>query len=1015
MSSAGPICSVFALSLVLIPLGLSAPTSAQEAVQGADPGTVAVAPVVPQQVRYSGKLATRAGDTVEAVFRIYASAEGGEPLWTETQKISMAEDGSYSVLLGSADPKGLPQTVFAGGVARWLGVSVERGAESDRVMLASVPYAMKSADAEALAGHAASDFVTQEQLSALALQSSQASQANQSTNPTPAFSPETSGTVTGSGTTGTIPIWTGTLTQGNSNMVQVGSEIGINETTPAAMLDVNGTEAVRGELSLPTTGTATTAKGYPSQTLQFGSSLWSTTAAAPVAQNFSLATIPVGNDTATPSASLLFQYQSGTSAPAGILSIGSTGLISFASGQLFPGTITGAIGTTPLIAGVSGHNITVQLDETAMLATFNATYAQLSNSNSFTGSQSIKGGLSLTAGLTAQSSAVTGYSTAVEGFKSNGAIAATPASLATSTAAQNSPQLQLGASAYNSGSAAAVAQTYAWQTQVSGNDTASPTANLALLFGSGTGPAATGLSIASNGAINFSPHQTFPITGTGGGTITGITTTSPLTGSGTAGSVALGLNATALETTLDGVYPQLSTGNIFSSYLEAYQTAGAGNAALLGWGSNGSVGTFGDSDTGYGLQGESTSGFGTYSQVTTPAAGSAGVLGFTGTGFSATYSAEAGVANAGVWADTSTAGSGIPLALLATADDAYAAALITNGADFPALFADNNNGTAAEFTAASGYGVTASTSSGTGVYGSTSASGNGVEGIVSNAVEQENGVLGVANTSSGTGTVYNIYAGVQGDTGTSSTSVAPAWAIGVLGTADDSHAGVFLNNSSGWSTLYVENYDSGGTGLFKTFMAADKDGTCGIGSGGNLSCTGQIKTLVDAGDGASKVETYAVQSPENWMEDFGSGELKSGVAVITIDRAFSGTVTADASYHVFLTPNGDSKGLYVIAKTPNTFEVRESGGGTSSLTFDYRIVAKRRGFEAQRLVDVTERFNAEQKASTMARTSGIKRKPMIARKSPLIAALNSRHAPIAAGRTPIAKKPMIRPAVTPHS
>jgi len=29
------------------------------------------------------------------------------------------------------------------------------------------------------------------------------------------------------------------------------------------------------------------------------------------------------------------------------------------------------------------------------------------------------------------------------------------------------------------------------------------------------------------------------------------------------------------------------------------------------------------------------------------------------------------------------------------------------------------------------------------------------------------------------------------------------------------------------------------------------------------------------------------------------------------------------------------------------------------LTFDYRIVGKRRGFETQRLTDVTERFNTE--------------------------------------------------------
>jgi hypothetical protein len=179
--------------------------------------------------------------------------------------------------------------------------------------------------------------------------------------------------------------------------------------------------------------------------------------------------------------------------------------------------------------------------------------------------------------------------------------------------------------------------------------------------------------------ITFVPGQTFP-GGSGGGTITGITTTSPLTGSGTTGSVALGLNTSALETTLNSVYPRLATGNIFSSYLEAYQTAGPGNAALLGWGTSGSVGAFGDSDTGYGVQGESTSGHGVYAQVTTPAAGSSGVLGFTGTTFSTTYSSEAGIADAGVWADNSAAGSGVPVSLFATGDDVYGEAIVTNGA-----------------------------------------------------------------------------------------------------------------------------------------------------------------------------------------------------------------------------------------------------------------------------------------------------------------------------------------------
>jgi len=57
---------------------------AQTAEQESEQVAKIAAPVIPQQVRYSGKLATRTGDIVEAVFSIYAAPEGGEPLWTET-------------------------------------------------------------------------------------------------------------------------------------------------------------------------------------------------------------------------------------------------------------------------------------------------------------------------------------------------------------------------------------------------------------------------------------------------------------------------------------------------------------------------------------------------------------------------------------------------------------------------------------------------------------------------------------------------------------------------------------------------------------------------------------------------------------------------------------------------------------------------------------------------------------------------------------------------------------------
>jgi hypothetical protein len=67
-------------------------------------------------------------------------------------------------------------------------------------------------------------------------------------------------------------------------------------------------------------------------------------------------------------------------------------------------------------------------------------------------------------------------------------------------------------------------------------------------------------------------------------------------------------------------------------------------------------------------------------------------------------------------------------------------------------------------------------------------------------------------------------------------------------------------------------------------------------------------------------------------------------------------VNTGVEYHVFLTANGDCKGLYVSQKSATSFEVRELGGGNSSIAFDYRIMAKRTGYEKNRMEDVTEQY-----------------------------------------------------------
>jgi hypothetical protein len=128
---------------------------------------------------------------------------------------------------------------------------------------------------------------------------------------------------------------------------------------------------------------------------------------------------------------------------------------------------------------------------------------------------------------------------------------------ATATAGKNSQPIGWVASAFNSGTAAAVSQVFRWQAEPTGNDTASPSGTLNLLYAAGTAtPAETGLKITSKGLLTFAAGQTFPGTGTGNGTITGITAGTDLTGGGTSGAVTLNLDTTKV--------PQLATANTFT-------------------------------------------------------------------------------------------------------------------------------------------------------------------------------------------------------------------------------------------------------------------------------------------------------------------------------------------------------------------------------------------------------------------------------------------------------------------
>jgi len=95
-----------------------------------------------------------------------------------------------------------------------------------------------------------------------------------------------------------------------------------------------------------------------------------------------------------------------------------------------------------------------------------------------------------------------------------------------------------------------------------------------------------------------------------------------------------------------------------------------------------------------------------------------------------------------------------------------------------------------------------------------------------------------------------------------------------------------------------------------------------------------------------------VESPGNFFEDFGQGQLANGEATVAIDPIFAQTVNLTEIYYVFLTPVGDTPVLlFITEKTPTTFTVRgvTLDSQPAEGAFDYRIVAKRLGYEDLRL------------------------------------------------------------------
>lgn len=130
--------------------------------QSSEPAAISA---VPKLVRFSGSVPVPNGLPIQSVesvtLAVYRDQSGGAPLWQEIQNVAVDSEGHYSVVLGATHNEGMPLDLFTSGEPRWLGVQLNRPGETEqpRVLLVSVPYALKASDAETLGGKPASAYL----------------------------------------------------------------------------------------------------------------------------------------------------------------------------------------------------------------------------------------------------------------------------------------------------------------------------------------------------------------------------------------------------------------------------------------------------------------------------------------------------------------------------------------------------------------------------------------------------------------------------------------------------------------------------------------------------------------------------------------------------------------------------------------------------------------------------------------------------------------------------------------
>jgi hypothetical protein len=281
--------------------------------------------------------------------------------------------------------------------------------------------------------------------------------------------------------------------------------------------------------------------------------------------------------------------------------------------------------------------------------------------------------------------------------------------------------------------------------------------------------------------------------------------------------------------------------------------------------------------------------------------------------------------------------------------------LNATGSTIYALYYAENNNVGNGYGLAAGMNSTSASALSYGVYGFNNGLGYGVWGR--NTSSSNNGYLG--------GTSYGVY-----------------------GTAAAGYGGMFKNlTSTGTGLIAIGNNAStfwtisGGSGIAATATATGvysrATNTSGIRQGAYLSVststgsyyarvayvnstgtnykiqgTGLVSSIMESSRG--RVGLVAPESPEAWIQDFGSGEMINGVAQVNLDATFLECVTISQEHPIKIFVQFTSKPpkSYYIDKEIGSFRVIDSDEENSNATFDYFVTAKWKEYEHLRFESV---------------------------------------------------------------